>query len=146
MSRDVQPPALAALEPDVRAIADVEAFGLVSAHDEDGSLELFTRHRVGTAGHRMPKRMVPQLLRPGRVGPPADAQVTTFADPEAVFAGRLRSHGIGRVLAVGVRGGAGLFWIGRAGEAELGADQVAAVAALARRASEAGEPSPAARL
>ena len=52
--------ALVTVEPEVRAIADVEAFGVVIPSGSDQA-ELYTRHRTGAAAHRFtgPSRGVP---------------------------------------------------------------------------------------
>jgi transcriptional regulator with GAF, ATPase, and Fis domain len=124
-------PGIAALEADVRAVVDVEAFGLVRRDDD--ALELFTRHRVGTTGHRMPPRMVPPLLRPDAPARTADALVASFDDSEHVFAARLRQYAIGRVLAVGLEKENAVFWVGRAGEGTFTAAEVSDLAAVAAR-------------
>ena len=49
--------------PDVRAIADVEAFGVVLARPERQA-QLVTRHRAGVAAHLLPIERLPSALTP----------------------------------------------------------------------------------
>jgi transcriptional regulator with GAF, ATPase, and Fis domain len=137
MSSTRRLPGIAALEPEVRAVADIEAFGLVRCDGD--ALELFTRHRVGTTGHRMPARMIPPLLRPGASLRSAQQPIAAFDDPEQIFASRLRQYGIGHVLTIGLEEGATLFWVGRAGDATFTPAEVFGFEAVAGRAGAAGE-------
>jgi transcriptional regulator with GAF, ATPase, and Fis domain len=133
MSPQGQPvPGIAALEADVRAVADVEAFGLVRCDGD--ALELFTRHRVGTTGHRMLPQMVPPLLRPGGSTRIDQALLASLDDAEHVFVGRLRQYAVGRVLAIRLGQDGSVFWVGVAGDGTFTPSAISALEAVAARA------------
>ena len=122
---------IADFDPAVRAIAHVEAFGLVFRHDESW-LDTLTRHRTGVAGHRLPSATVPPLLRPS--GEPGQIVVprATFGDEAHPFVDRWRRYGIDRAMVIQLPDAGGVFWIGRAGAWTPTADESSAFAALAR--------------
>ena len=54
---------LSDLVPAVRAIADIEAFGVILARPERQA-QLVTRHRAGVAAHLLPLERLPSALVP----------------------------------------------------------------------------------
>src|SRR5262245_16932986 len=101
---------LAALEADVRAVADVEGFGLVLPSG-DSDVSLCTRHRSGTTAHVLPLSLVPPVLRPlERAAPaPTVTLVSTLPHPHHVFMERIRQYGVETIVSVPISD-AGLFW------------------------------------
>jgi two-component system response regulator AtoC len=105
---------LGAVEADVRAIADVQAFGVVLPFG-DACLDLCTRHRTGAAAHRMRLEWVPPLLRPRELTETSSASVASLVDPQHIFVQRLNLYRIETVLAIPLRADEGVFWAGKAG-------------------------------
>src|SRR5262245_16726184 len=97
---------LAVVEADVRAIADVEAFGIVCPVGEDRA-DLWTRHRTGAAGHRFTYDRIPPTLRPSGA-PPSIVAIESLTDPAHVFVQRLLMYNVANVLALPA--GAAVFW------------------------------------
>src|SRR5215217_7023594 len=89
--------AVAAFEAEARSVAEVEAFGLVLAAAATHA-DLYTRHRSGATGHRLPLDRVPALLRPFSGSRTVVASVSTLVDPYEVFAQRLRQYRIETLL------------------------------------------------
>jgi two-component system response regulator AtoC len=127
--------ALVAIEPEVRAIADVEAFGVVTP-STDGKADLSTRHRSGAAAHRFTLDRLPPLLRP-LGGSTTIVPVASLVDPQEVFVQRLQLYRITVVLGVPLPENGGVFWAGKGGaDAAFSVDEVRGFEALARRIAE----------
>src|SRR5215471_17308874 len=119
---DWSSPALVSLEPLVRAIADVEAFGIVVPSGPDRA-ELYTRHRSGAAAHRFTLDRLPPILRP-LGGSTTIVKVAALVDPQEIFVQRLRLYDVAVVLGVSLPGKAGVFWIGKAAGGSFMPDEV----------------------
>ena len=106
---------LSDFSPDVGAIADIEAFGVVLARPE-GLAQLVTRHRAGVAAHLLPVDRLPAVLV--AVGPAHGGHARrcrTHAEAVASRVERLVGYGIDCLLVTPLPDGAGLFWAGKAG-------------------------------
>src|SRR3954466_3127260 len=125
-------PVLSDFVPDVRAIADVEAFGVVL--DRPGQrAQLVTRHRAGVAAHLLPADRLPPALRPGAAAVRSFAPLCEEVDAAHPMMQRLLGYGIECLLVQPLPGMAGLFWTGKVGAPPFDDAQVAAFAALASR-------------
>ncbi|MEO8677641.1 MAG: sigma 54-interacting transcriptional regulator [Vicinamibacterales bacterium] len=135
--------AIADFDTAVRALADVEAFGLVFRRDQT-FVDLLTRHRAGVAAHRLPVARLPHALQPSSVPGLIIIPLTTIVDAGDVFVDRLRQYGIDQLLAVQLRDATGVFWAGKAGHWTVTPDEAPAFTALAEAVAAAGraEESP----
>jgi transcriptional regulator with GAF, ATPase, and Fis domain len=128
--------------PEVGAIADVEAFGVVLARP-DGQARLVTRHRAGVAAHllaadRLPASFAPHATTRGLVAP-----LQAHADASHPFVQRLLGYGIDCLFVAPLPDGAGLFWAGvRSGSSFSGAQAAALETLAARVGATLGEPEP----
>jgi len=136
---DWSSPALVSLEPLVRAIADVEAFGIVVPSGPDRA-ELYTRHRSGAAAHRFTLDRLPPILRP-LGGSTTIVKVAALVDPQEIFVQRLRLYDVAVVLGVPLPGKAGVFWTGKAAGGSFMPDEVRQFEALVGEASSASHVS-----
>src|SRR6267143_1192424 len=127
---------LSEFDGDVRAIADVEAFGAVLAAPEH-RVQLFTRHRSGTAAHLFPPDRLPAAL----TSPPDAATIVTPLssrfDPADAVTRRLAMYGIECLLLLPLPDGMGLLWIGKSGLAPFTGEQVGAFERFAPRLAAA---------
>src|SRR5581483_9435368 len=124
---------LSTVEADVRAIADVEAFGLVFPVDDDRAT-LLTRHRTGASGHRFTYDRIPPTMRPTGA-PPSVVQIESLTDPTQVFVQRLAMYKVANILALPA--GAGVFWAGTASGRSFAQGEIDAFVALASRLATA---------
>jgi len=121
----------------VRAIVDVEAFGIVLAKPENRA-KLVTRWRAGVNAHFVPveRLIAPILPTIDRVvvmndvsGPHADAAHPVFQ--------RMRKYGVDTLLAVPLGDGMGRFWAGAKGADRFDDSAIAAFRTLTARIVEA---------
>src|SRR5262249_26831510 len=126
---------LAALEAEVRTVADVEAFGIVLPSG-DADVCLFTRHRSGTTSHLLPRLLVPPLLRPEEQKTPIVLPVSSL-DPQHLFTERIQQYSVATVISVPLRSRPGIFWAGVAHATTFDAAEVAAFAELAEHVAAA---------
>src|SRR5262249_11129114 len=127
---------LADLAAAVRAVADVEAFGLVQP-GIDADANLYTRHRVGTTAPRLPLRYLPPVLRPQHATAPQAVAVAALDNPEHVFVDRLRQYGAQTLICVPLRAEPGVFWAALARPEPPGSEELAAFAKIAERVAAA---------
>jgi transcriptional regulator with GAF, ATPase, and Fis domain len=121
---------LSDFSPEVGAIADVEAFGVVLARPEEQA-QLVTRHRVGVAAHLLPVDRLPAALAPSAPGRMV-APLPQHEDASHPVFERLVGYRIDCLLVTPLPDGMGLFWAGSRGAA-FSDSQVAAFGALAAR-------------
>ena len=121
---------LSDFSPEVGAIADVEAFGVVLARPE-AQAQLVTRHRVGVAAHLLPVDRLPAALVPSAPGTMIAPLPRHEEASHPVFE-RLVGYQIDCLLVKPLPDGIGLFWAGSRAAA-FSDSQVAALGALAAR-------------
>jgi transcriptional regulator with GAF, ATPase, and Fis domain len=102
---------LSDLAPAVRAVADVEAFGVILWRPE-GLAQMVTRHRAGVVAHRMPVAELPPFLAPSAEAQPRTLAIPGALDRDQPFVQRFVDYGIGWLLIVPVPGAAGVWWGG----------------------------------
>jgi transcriptional regulator with GAF, ATPase, and Fis domain len=128
--------ALSAFARDVRAIVDVEAFGVI-LHAPDGRVQLVTRHRVGGAAHLLPLQRLPVFLDPSIAAATIITPLSSHADLSHPMVQRLRSYDIDCLLLMPLPGSLGLFWIGKRGTPPFADRSVVEFERLAARVAAA---------
>ena len=134
---------LSAFEPEVRAIADVEAYGVVLAAPDD-RVETVTRHRFGAAAHLLPAgRLPPALTEP----PDRAVMVTPLSarfDPAHDVTKRFAQlYSIECMLLLPLPDRLGLLWIGKRGLDPFTDEQTSRFEALVPRLADAiRQPEP----
>ena len=123
---------LSDFSPEVGAIADIEAFGVVLARPE-GLAQLVTRHPVGVAAHLLPVDRLPAVLVPSAPGTVVCAPLPAHEEAAHPAVQRLVGYGIDCLLVTALPDGAGLFWAGKKGTSKFDETQVAAFEQLAAR-------------
>ena len=98
--------------PDVRAIADIEAFGIVVARPERLA-QLVTRHRTGVAAHLMPIELLPAALTPPARAATVITPLRDNAEVSHPVVDRLVRYRIDCLLVMPLPDGEGLFWAGK---------------------------------
>ena len=122
--------------PDLRAIADIEAFGVVL--DRPGrQAQLVTRHRAGVAAHLLPIERLPSALTPPGSSTKVIAPLQQHPDASHPVFDRLLRYGIDCLLVMALPGGAGLFWTGKRGVPCFSDTQMAALEPLVMRLASA---------
>src|SRR2546422_2254688 len=127
---------LTEFDRDVRAIADVEAFGVVLAAAEHRA-QLFTRHRSGTAAHLFPIDRLPAALTSPLDAATIITPLSARFDPADAVTRRLAMYGIECLLLLPLPDGMGLLWIGKSGLAPFTDEQVGAFERVAARLAAA---------
>src|SRR5829696_5800788 len=115
--------------PDVHAIADVEAFGVV-LDQPDGHAHLVTRHRAGVAAHLLPLEHLPPVLRPQDVAVRSITPLCEQSDVANPLIERLVGYGIDCLSVLPLPGVDGLFWAGKKHASAFAPEQVAAFASI----------------
>jgi transcriptional regulator with GAF, ATPase, and Fis domain len=118
--------------PAVRAVADVEAFGVVLGRPERQA-QLVTRHRAGVAAHLLPIERLPSALTPSVGTTAVMTPLPKHPDASHPVFERLMRYGIDCLLVMALPDGAGLFWTGKAGESPFSDTQMAAFEPLVAR-------------
>src|SRR6185295_12677183 len=121
--------------PAVRAIADIEAFGVVLSRP-DRQAQLVTRHRTGVAAHLMPLALLPSTLTPSAGAATVIAPLGENPEKSHPVVDRLLHYGIDCLLVMPLPDGQGLFWAGQR-DAPFAAAQIAAFERLAAQVAEA---------
>jgi hypothetical protein len=106
--------ALVAIEPEVRAIADVEAFGVVTP-STDGKADLSYAPSVRRGGAPFHARIGCRRCCARSVGRRRSCQIASLVDPQEVFVQRLQLYRITVVLGVPLPENGGVFWAGKGG-------------------------------
>ena len=127
---------LSDFSPEVGAIADIEAFGVVLARPE-GQAQLVTRHPVGVAAHLLPVDRLPAVLVPSAPGTVVCAPLPAHEEAAHPAVQRLVGYGIDCLLVTALPDGAGLFWAGKKGSSKFAETQIAAFEQLAARVAAA---------
>ena len=128
--------------PAVRAIVDVESFGVVLRRP-DPNAQLLTRHRAGTAGHLIPLEHIPGLLTPFIDAAALVTPLREHAEAAHPMIVRILESGAESLLLMPLPGPLGLFWAGRPSLAPLSDQQWSDLTDLAARlAAAVGEPEP----
>jgi transcriptional regulator with GAF, ATPase, and Fis domain len=109
---------------EIRAIADVEAFGLM-LHAPGERARLLTRHRVGTAAHLLPVDRLPAAINPAIAATTVVTPLSTHAEASHPVVERLLKYDIDCLLLMPLPGDLGLFWAGRRGVESFDARTVA---------------------
>jgi transcriptional regulator with GAF, ATPase, and Fis domain len=122
--------------PDVRAIADIEAFGIVVARPERLA-QLVTRHRTGVAAHLMPIELLPAALTPPARAATVITPLRDNAEVSHPVVDRLVRYRIDCLLVMPLPDGEGLFWAGKHDTTRFADAQIAAFEPLAARVAEA---------
>jgi transcriptional regulator with GAF, ATPase, and Fis domain len=127
----------------VRAIADVEAFGVITPAADD-RVQLYTRHRAGTAAHLLPRGELPEVLRPPLVAVTTVTPLSSRIDPAHAMAERLAMYGVEYLLLVPMpaAGGGGVLWLGKRGADAFTAEQVAPFEQVAATLAAADRTEP----
>ena len=120
----------------VRAIADVEAFGVVLGRPERQA-QLVTRHRAGVAAHLLPLDRVPPALAPSAAATVVITPLQEHSEASHPVFDRLLRYGIDCLLVMALPGGAGLFWTGKRGTACFSDAQIALFGPLVMRLATA---------
>jgi transcriptional regulator with GAF, ATPase, and Fis domain len=121
---------------DVRAIVDVEAFGVVLARPE-ACAQLVTRHRAGAAAHLLPIERIPPVLSPSAAAIHTTSPLRACADVAHPVIERLVGYEIDCLLVVPMPDAGGLFWTGKRGEAPFVPAEIDRLASLAARVAAA---------
>src|SRR6185295_8147344 len=131
----------------VRAIADVEAFGVVLGRPEERA-QLVTRHRAGVAAHLLPLESLPAALRSVTVARTVITPLQDETEASHPMFDRLMGYGIECLLLTPLPDRQGLFWTGKHGVEPFADTEIAAFESLAAGVAAAiEEPEPrAARL
>jgi transcriptional regulator with GAF, ATPase, and Fis domain len=109
---------------EIRAIADVEAFGLM-LHAPGERARLLTRHRVGTAAHLLPVDRLPAAINPAIDATTVVTPLSTHAEASHPVVERLLKYDIDCLLLMPLPGDLGLFWAGKRGVESFDARTVA---------------------
>jgi len=99
---------------DIRAITDVEAFGIV-LHAPGERVRLVTRHRVGIAAHLLPVDRLPAAINPAIAATAVVTPLSTHAEASHSVVERLLKYDIDCLLLMPLPGDLGLFWAGKHG-------------------------------
>jgi len=106
---------VADFEGDVRAIADVEMFGVVVSAPAHRA-RLVTRLRAGASAHLLPGERLWPVLTPRLAATTMVATLSSHADRSHPLVGRFLKYGVDCILAIPLPGDQGVFWTGKRGE------------------------------
>jgi transcriptional regulator with GAF, ATPase, and Fis domain len=133
---------LSDFDRDVRAIADVEMFGIVTGAPEDRA-RMITRLRAGASAHLLPLARLWTVLAPPLSAATIVTPLSSRDDTSHPIVHRLLKYGVDCVLTIPFPGDVGLFWTGKRGVEPFAGAQVAGFEQIAARVAAAvREPDP----